>query len=781
MNIGSDHSVTIRELADVSLLCADPLSIDVRYTSPKDHPPGVKIIGVASRNSNNDLAERVLGWRPKVSLEEGMRVTGDWIRKEFRRLIGHLSHEQQFVALQRLATSHVVDLSNDVIRFAIILPVTSRRSHSQGTCLENLARFARSLLTTTYRDTREVGAASFRFTIYLSIDHDDHFLLGSERRAEAALENVGDFEVVTVVAGHGKGHICAHWRDCARRAFEDGCDYFTLLGDDVTLKDEGWMKRVHEEFKRLGRETGVPFGFGCVAFTDIAFPGMPTFPVVHKTHMEIFDGLVVPEMFFNQDGDPFLFQLYRRWGCSSMVETQIRNGVGGSGSARYEKRLAQGWTFETLDRAVAKAEGWLSQKAPSVEKFLTLDVIVPSYRVDLRFLEPILQLRRPETCSVTFIVIIDDPSSPSIGPLQHKYGADPFVRIRVNKANLGASASRNRGMKESAADWVHFLDDDVTPDEDLLIQAAKVIREHSETSDTVGFIGTSRFPPATNVFTTAIHLADVTYFWDIARKRPEDGDLPWGITANLISRRNPDSIEFGSIFPKTGGGEDIDFCRKKRDWAISRGSKGGFRAAEAVVVTHPWWNSGEPSFWRFYGWGKGDGALVKLYPEFRYWDFAPNSGETLLLCFLGLFFGFLVSPGSTYRRECITLSLCSAVAVGLANVAQSVYKVAFPNYDRWKFQQCTVTGTKYGVAMFVSALIRMVSEIGRTVGMLERGEILYFGRRFDWFAGGNGGDPIVDERRSSIQRFVLFAIFTMCLRGLQLTVARALHSFCSDF
>ena len=361
------------------------------------------------------------------------------------------------------------------------------------------------------------------------------------------------------MAKHEKGHVCAHWRGCARRAFEDGCDYFTLLGDDLTLKDDGWIRNVHEQFKRLEKEKGVPFGFGCVAFTDTTLPGMPAFPVVHKTHVEIFDGLVVPEVFFNQDGDPFLFQLYRRWGCSIMIEAQVGNGVGGGDAARYEKKSASEWTFSILDNAIAEVEGWLSRNAPFVKKFLTLDVVIPLYRVDLNFLDPIVQLRPPKT-SVMFIIIVDDPNSPSLNPLQQKYGADPFVRIRVNKANLGASASRNRGMKESAADWIHFLDDDVTPDEDLLVQTAKVVREHP---DAAGFIGTSKFPTASKVFTTAIHLADITYFWDIARKRPEDKDLPRGVTANLIAGRNPDGVEFNLIFPKTGGGEDIDFCRKK--------------------------------------------------------------------------------------------------------------------------------------------------------------------------------------------------------------------------
>ena len=770
VNIGSDRSVTIRHLADIALQsCATSPPIDVQYTytSPNDHLPGINTVGVASRSSHNQLAEVELGWRPKSSLEWGMEVTGSWIGEELRKLTSHLPHKKQFAVLRGLQTSHVIDLADDSTRFAILLPVTSRGSHSQESCLNNLTEFAHSLVTTTYRDTHVVGGISFRFTIYLSIDHDDDFLLDPERGAEATLRNAGDFNVVTIEARHEKGHVCAHWRDCARRAFEDGCDYFTLLGDDVTLKDEGWMRKVHEEFRRLENENGVPFGFGCVAFTDITFPGMPTFPVVHKTHMEIFNGLVIPETFFNQDGDPFLFQLYRRWGCSSMIEIRIANGVGGSDGARYDKRPTSDWTFNTLDQAVANVEGWLSHKAPSVEKRLTLDIVIPSYRVDLKFLDPIFQLRAPKTCSVMFIIIVDDPNSPSIDLLQEKYGADPFVRIRVNKANLGAPASRNRGMRESAADWIHFLDDDVAPDEDLLVQTAKVIREHP---DVVGFVGTSQFPTASNVFTTAIHLADVTYFWDIARKRPEDGDLPWGVTASLIVRRNADGVDFDLIFPKTGGGEDIDFCRRKRDWMIAKNGKDGegFHAAPAVVVTHPWWNEGQPALWRFYGWGKGDGALVGLYPEFRYWDFAPSSGETLLLCFLTFLFGFLAPLDPTHSDKCVSFSLCGAIAVFLANVSHSSYKAAFPEYDRWEFQQCTITGSKYAIAVVVSALIRIASEVGRTAGMLERGEIQYLGRRFDWFTGRSGRDPIVNERRGSLQRFALFIAFTMWLRVLQL-------------
>ena len=83
--------------------------------------------------------------------------------------------------------------------------------------------------------------------------------------------------------------------------------------------------------------------------------------------------------------------------------------------------------------------------------------------------------------------------------------------------------------------------------------------------DVAGFIGTSQFPIA-----NAISIAtDVTYFLDVARKRPDDGDLPWGIAANLIVGR---PMELTSIWGGKGSGR--------------------FYAAPNVVATHPWWNDG---------------------------------------------------------------------------------------------------------------------------------------------------------------------------------------------
>jgi hypothetical protein len=50
----------------------------------------------------------------------------------------------------------------------------------------------------------------------------------------------------------------------------------------------------------------------------------------------------------------------------------------------------------------------------------------------------------------------------------------------------------------------------------------------------------------------------------------------------------------------------------------------------------------------------------------------------------------------------------------------------------------------------------MFSELGRTVGQVERGELGMLGHRFDWFTGRAGRGPIEEEKRNSQQRLMLF-------------------------
>ncbi|KAG8888581.1 hypothetical protein FRB98_007345 [Tulasnella sp. 332] len=643
-NIGSDEGISVDKLAELAIGIAGLDPAHVTYVHQTDMP-----VGVAARNSNNNLIARELDWRPKTSLKVGMTATAGWIKGEIQTLFDSTLAARRLEMLKALMRSRKVDIvPGSTQKYGILLPITSRGLHQPGDCLKKLQVFAKSLVDTTWRDTLTVSG-DFRIHIYLAVDHDDEYLLDGAK-AEAVLRDAGLTAITTILCDHPRGHVCALWRDCARQAWKDGCDWMTLMGDDVELLDEGWMRRVREEFEAISLKEGVPGGFGCVAFTDDSFPGMPTFPIVHRSHLGVFGGEVIPDTFINQDGDPYLYQLYH---------------------------------------------------------------------------------------------------------LLLKYGARPDVRIRINTRNLGASESRNRGLRESSAEWAQFLDDDVEPDAALLHNAERYIRQHP---DAAGFVGTTLFPCADSVATAAIHLAGVTYFWDIAQKFQDHTDLPWGVTANLIARRNiNDGVFYDPIFPKTGGGEDIDFCLKKRQGRMRQGG-GGFHAAPDVIVTHPWWNNGKRSYWRFYMWAKGDGALVKLYPEYTYRDFAPNSAECLLTCGILLLlttcYGLLTFEW-TYTRLAVTASICLPVA----NLLHDLYRHLWRDAERTQGINTTVAGLGWPSAVMESTLIRMASETGRVVGMLKRGEYQYLRQRFDWFVGRFGVGPKEEERKNSLQKFGLWILF----------------------
>ncbi|VDB85568.1 unnamed protein product [Peniophora sp. CBMAI 1063] len=759
INIGTDHSLSMKELATIALRSAGVEDSDVEFHFQAGRP-----IGVASRNSDNTLAKAVLGgWQPTVTLEQGMRETAEWMRAAMNKSIRGMSDDAREAYLQDCQTSRVVRLHANCITYGILLPITSRGSADPRACLTHLCAFAKALVRTTHQDVYGLGGTRFRYHVYLAIDHDDDFLLERDafgfNRAEAVLRSEGILCASTLdpapVVQHG--HVCELWRLLARHAMAE-CDYLVLMGDDVEVQDEGWMRQAHAEFLALSREHGVPLGFGCVAFTDTSFPGMPTFPIVSSLHMRIFDGIVVPPIFINQDGDPFLYQLYRRWGCSRMMTSRLCNIVGGGGDARYEKQSAKDWTFETLTNATARVEAWLlSVEAPRVQRKLTIDVIVPSYRVQIDLLARILDLHPSPSCTVMFIIIVDDPASPSIAELERRYGARPDVRIRVNKQNEGASASRNRGLSESSAEWAFFLDDDVKPDENILIEAERVIRAHPNAA---GFVGNVRFPRAETVFTAAVHLAGVLFFWDIAAKWEDWGkktDVPWGVTASLIARRDvQDGVQYDLSFPKTGGGEDIDYCRRKRA-ALMNEDKLGFMPAPQVRATHPWWSNGARSYWRFYGWSVGDGQLIAMYPEHAYRDFTPNSAELFVLAACAIIFGAL-PPITAEDYPLLRLGIYLALATSIANIVHDLYRHLWRDVERYTGINTSVKGLRWAVAAAESSVLRMFSEAGRTVGIIQRGEFLHLGKRFDWFTGRLDDGPRREERKNGVQRFALVAL-----------------------
>ena len=77
VNIGSEEMITIDELADMIMDIAGKRLRKVYVPGP---------IGVRGRNSDNRLIEKMLGWKPKMSLRKGLEKTYSWIEEQVRKL-----------------------------------------------------------------------------------------------------------------------------------------------------------------------------------------------------------------------------------------------------------------------------------------------------------------------------------------------------------------------------------------------------------------------------------------------------------------------------------------------------------------------------------------------------------------------------------------------------------------------------------------------------------------------------------------------------------------------
>jgi nucleoside-diphosphate-sugar epimerase len=76
INLGTDRMVSINELARIIIEISAKPGITIRHV---DGPQGVR-----GRNSDNTRLREVLGWEPRISLEDGLVPTYHWIEQQVR-------------------------------------------------------------------------------------------------------------------------------------------------------------------------------------------------------------------------------------------------------------------------------------------------------------------------------------------------------------------------------------------------------------------------------------------------------------------------------------------------------------------------------------------------------------------------------------------------------------------------------------------------------------------------------------------------------------------------
>jgi len=606
-------------------------------------------------------------------------------------------------------------------------------------CWERLKSFSLTVRNTTISRHRKTE-------IIVGIDEDDPIF--NTKEAKHRIDCLFDeFERVIYVSIPKRiyGKVCRIWNRLARNSSND---FIVLMGDDILLHDKHWQEIVERSFCNISFRTSLPFGAGCVALNDLSFKCFPTFPVVHRWHLNNSEsGDLLPKQFINQGGDPYLFELYSRWNASEFaVFARMENLVGGDDSARYLK-CPINWPGQILSEAMKRLHSNLN--APPMG--ICIDVVVPSYRLNnIYLLEKIVHLRSSVHVYVRFWLVVDNPDPDNIkevkamgervnGEQFSKGEGNYFVRVVHYGENRGASYARNTGFNYSCADWVLFLDDDVVPDEHILDAYIGAIKRCPEAKVMVGL---TVMPPSFNFWTRCLEASNVMYFYGVAKHRTHP---PWGVTANLLVRgsRYHHTIQFKDIYPKTGGGEDIDLIfqiKERHNW-----SRRTVVAVPGAKVLHPWWNNGNICYKQIIGWAWGDSICLTEWGSRTFFTF-PNWIEFIVPAIIYCSF----SNQHTFWRtiKAVILIIC------VDHCWKSWY---FFNRKRDGLIKSPF------VALIASSVISC-QEATRLLALMQRLTLSSYCRRMDWF-DGQAQLQVTDIQIQSLILFLIFCFLVFIARG----------------
>jgi glycosyltransferase involved in cell wall biosynthesis/LPS sulfotransferase NodH len=629
-------------------------------------------------------------------------------------------------------------------RWALLIPVSGARTNGLE-CRRLLQQLSSSLMETT--------SASDRKNLYcvFGIDEGDKFYDSSDS-CEMITEIFSEFPVIIHILTDQHGKLCKIWNELGRQAILQGCDFMVLLGDDVILLNNGWKTGIEKEFRALSLETNLPFGIGCIAFRDVCYPGFPTFPVIHRSHVELFSR-ILPHEFINQGGDPYLFALYKRFKASKFsTQFSLKNTIGGcDSSSRYRKKHIR-WTHEVLTKGLNQLGDFLQRKP-----FISIDLVVPTYRCNVDILKRIVSLRASNAIHIqmNFWIIVDNPNATNLTEVKalstsNNYEDNYEVKVRVHPINLGVSAARNTGLEWSEADWVILLDDDVTPESNLLDAYIGAIMRHP---DAQVFVGSTHFPPPNSLITNAFVASDLIGAYTIAERR---NDPPWGVGANLCVRGRTSRLRFCTDYPFSGGGEDIDYCVRA---AFGHHHRQPIVSVPGARVQHPWWDEGRLSSVRHVlAWGPGESLCMNAsaLKEHTYFT-GPNGIE---ICMLLPFFSLSVySSGWIENFSFFRLFQAMSCIFFLETVRHMLH------VNHRVTQRMNKSFLGWITITIAAAWVIMLQEGGRFIAHIRSGAFQNIFWRLDWMCGKNPQYILISRVFMALRTVLYGIIVIICFCG----------------
>lgn len=194
---------------------------------------------------------------------------------------------------------------------------------------------------------------------------------------------------------------------------------------------------------------------------------------------------------------------------------------------------------------------------------MTASIIIPHYR-DIERLDRCLTGLAPQVGGLD-VVVVDNDSGLDFTAMK---AAHPWARF-VTEPEKGAAAARNRGVRETAAETLLFIDADCVPAPDWLAQSIRALPKGDIVSGRV-----DTFDEGSGPRTGAQAFETVFAF----RQKDYIEKQGFAVTANLATTRRV--FEAVGDF-RVGLSEDKDWCQ--------RAVRAGFSLVyvDAMAVSHP--------------------------------------------------------------------------------------------------------------------------------------------------------------------------------------------------
>eukprot|EP00771_Trimastix_marina_P001624 gnl/Trimastix_PCT/2706.p1 GENE.gnl/Trimastix_PCT/2706~~gnl/Trimastix_PCT/2706.p1 ORF type:complete len:530 (-),score=122.77 gnl/Trimastix_PCT/2706:129-1718(-) len=244
-------------------------------------------------------------------------------------------------------------------RICMLVPSTTRGVQAPSVnTLPFFDVFFPSFLTSIAPD-----ADRFAFTVFWGYDEGDAFydneanLRAIEQKLvfDASEQNAQvDFKTYRYIGMQGAPAFV--WNGLFKDAYEDGCDYFYQINDDIRFETSGWATR----FVKVLKDNRYMPDFGMVGPTDVGNSKTMTQSFCSRLHYDIF-GTYYPISFKNWYSDDWATHIYDPFDSSFWLrDHRIRNtNVHGT---RYTANDEAGeWLAKELAQGKEKILEWVKQ------------------------------------------------------------------------------------------------------------------------------------------------------------------------------------------------------------------------------------------------------------------------------------------------------------------------------------------------------------------------------------------------------------------------------------